>query len=484
MKKLISYTFLTLGLITLILSNGVYLLWYAAFLFPIFFLLATDKMNNLQAGVLLITCSAIGNMFSFYNVLPDINIPFFKWIPALAGASYGITFIIQRAYFNKSTSFSTTLVLPILYTGLDLINAYFNPFGTFGLLGYSQHNNIIMLQLVPLVGAIGLTFLITWFGTTCYWMIRNKKLSSFNPYNLGFMLIIILILTFSGIRLISDNQAQEIQLSGIHTLDRTVEETAQLFSDYENDLENFHKSSNSNIDLLTKLIKEEIQLNADIIHLSETTLLISEQQESDVKKHFQALAKTNNVTLLIPMYIMTDPHKKHENILYLISSKGEILFKHYKYGGSAFEASKTGDKVLNSSHTEHGILSAAICWDKDFPFVMEQIGTLNVDTLFLPSADWKEISPYHTIVGNFRGMENGSNTVTQALNGMSMIVDYKGRVISKMDHFSNDKWITRGRLPKNGTRTLYPKISQYIKYILIIMFVSVHISLSKRNKEN
>ncbi|GKT32828.1 hypothetical protein ADUPG1_002353, partial [Aduncisulcus paluster] len=90
------------------------------------------------------------------------------------------------------------------------------------------------------------------------------------------------------------------------------------------------------------------------------------------------------------MYVLNPLPEKNENVLYIIDENGATLLSHYKYGGNAFEGSVEGDKILHKAQTSAGTLSGIICWDKDFPTVVSQLGPLNIDTLFIPSADWKE----------------------------------------------------------------------------------------------
>lgn len=471
MKKNIYYIYLLLGFTTMVLSNGKYLYGISAFIFPIFLLLAIENMKPLKAVLLMVLTTSIANSISFYNMLPDIGMPLLNWIPAMAGGTLALPFIVQYFTFKKSKSFSTTLILPGLYTLIDYANATFNPFGSFGVLGYSQHNFLVVAQLASIVGAVGLTFIIIWFGSAFYWMIKNRKYKSRNRYLLGFIIVTVMVLIFGGMRLYSVDMSSSYSVSGLHTLDRTVQETADLFSNFENDPEEFKVKSEENIEKVLELTRQEASNGAQVVSHGEATLVVSYEQKDSTLKRISKLADEEDIVIVTTLYVLNNPPNKHENVLYTVDNNGTIMTEHYKYGGNVFEGSVEGDRILQAADTKYGTLSGIICWDKDFPQTVNQVGDLNVDSLFIPSADWKEISPYHTIIGTFRGIENGSNVITQTVNGMSSIVDYTGRVINEMDHFTNTIWINRGQLPVKGVRTIYTYICDYVIWIVILILL-------------
>lgn len=480
MKKYLPYLYALVGFATMTLSNGKYLYGLAAFVFPLFLLLATEKMRPRLAIPLLLLITSAANTLSFHNMLPDVGMPILKWLPAMAGATLALPFIAQYLAFRRSTAFSTTLLLPAIYTLLDFGNALFNPFGSFGVLGYSQHNILVVAQLASIVGAVGLTFVIMWFGTAMYWLIRTNNWRRVNRYSSSVAILVVVIFLFGSIRLTYSTAGDTYAVSGLHTLDRTVQETADLFTAFETDPASFLRISEVNIQQVLDMTETEAQNGAAVVSHAEATLVLSAGQKDDVLGRISKLAVKERITIVTTMYVLMEPPKKHENVLYIVGPDGTLLTEHYKYGGNAFEGSVKGSGVIQAATTPSGTLSGIICWDKDFPQIVNQVGRLGVDTLFIPSADWKEISPYHTIVGTFRAIENGSNAVTQTVNGMSMIVDYTGRVITTMDHFTQSTWVMRGDLPVKGRSTLYTHLSPYLLYAVLAALLAGLLGLRRK----
>lgn len=468
MNQVKKISLLVIGIITMILSNGKFLMWWAAFLFPIALLLSYDDNRKVRSIILLLLATTFANGISFFNMLPDVGIPFLKYLPFMAGTTAAIPFILQLRAFEKSQKFIATLILPATYALMDSLNASFNPFGSFGVLGYSQHGNLPFAQLASVVGVIGLTFFITWFGSIVVWMIKNKK---FKREAAVFIVISCMILAFGLYRLQMDKDTDFYQVSGIHTLDRTIDETANLFSSFNDNRENFEAVSLDNLHHLLNLSHEEVNKGAEVISHAEATIVVSQTSKNKFLNILSEFAIKHEVMLISPMYVITEADEKDENVLYIIDTDGKIVLEHYKYGGNMFENSMPGDKILKSVDSDYGKLSAIICWDKDFPNIVSQVGRMKTDTLFIPSADWKEISPYHTIIGTFRGLENGANVVTQTINGMSMIVNYKGQILSEMDHFETSKWVMSGKLPVKGSKTIYPYIQKWMNIFIFLMTI-------------
>ena len=56
------------------------------------------------------------------------------------------------------------------FTAWEFLTLSINQMGTFGAVAYSQYGNLPLMQLLSATGLSGLTFLITWFGSTLNWI--------------------------------------------------------------------------------------------------------------------------------------------------------------------------------------------------------------------------------------------------------------------------------------------------------------------------
>ncbi|KGX86080.1 nitrilase-related carbon-nitrogen hydrolase [Pontibacillus litoralis] len=468
MRKYDAIVLFVLGGLFMMLSNGKFLLAPAAWVFPVLFLFAIEKLSVRVALVALTVVTALSNQLSFHKMLPSLDMPFFEYIPALAGSLYALPFIFQKLSFQKTNAFVATLILPCTYALLDYMNVYFNPYGTFGILGYSQHSFLPMVQVASVLGVTGITFIIMWTASIVYWLRLDIGKGKRRKVTLLTSSALLLIVTFGGLRVVLTEEVETVAVSGIHTLDRTDTALLEIFNLHEKQDRDFLEKTEENIDKLIEMTIAEAEAGAKIIHHSEGVALLDHTQKTAYLNRLSAVAKEWGVYIVTVPYVFTAEGEPNENVLYMIDPAGDIALEHFKYGGNLIEKTVEGDKSIQYVDTEYGRLSGIICWDKDFPAIVNQVGEKEVDMLFIPSADWKEISPYHTIVGNFRGVENGANVVTQTVNGMSMITDYKGQTLAQMDHFTTDHWIMRGHVPMEGAKTLYSMWGKYVVWCIII----------------
>lgn len=474
MKKYSYALLMILGGVLMMLSNGKFLIGPAAWIFPILFLFAIEAMSLKKALFTLMIVTAVSNQLSFLNMLPSLDIPMFSYIPAMAGSLYALPFVLQQLSFRKTNSFVATLILPCAYALLDYCNLYFNPFGTFGVLGYSQHGLLPITQVASVIGVVGITFLIMWTASIIYWLRLDVKKKKKKKVALLTASVLILIVILGGLRVVTNIDTKTVTVSGIHTLDRTDSEVLEIFNLHEKKNSEFLKKTEKNLNQLIEMTIAEAKAGAKMIHHSEGVAVLDETQKSLYLDRLRDVAKEWEIYIITVPYVFTAEGSPNENVLYLIDPYGEVALKHLKYGGNIIEKTVEGDKQIKYIDTKYGRISGIICWDKDFPSIVNQVGEKNVDILFIPSADWKEISPYHTIVGNFRGVENGTNIVTQTVNGMSMISNYKGQTLAKMDHFATEQWVMRGQVPTEGTETIYSKWGKYFAgYIIIILLISI-----------
>jgi apolipoprotein N-acyltransferase len=127
-----------------------------------------------------------------------------------------------------------------------------------------------------------------------------------------------------------------------------------------------------------------------------------------------------------------------------------------------------GDGKVPSVDSPYGRLANVICFDADFPATMRQAGQAGADLMLVPSDDWQAIDPAHTHDATYRAIENGYSLVRQASKGLSMTVDYEGRVLSASDYFTTDKQVMVAYVPMHGVRTIYATIGDLFAWLCII----------------
>ena len=475
-----------LAICFLYFSNGRFSFALAAWLFPALLLFVTRNSSKKFVLFVMPLTVAITLQLSFWRFTSSTPTNILFFIPFFAGLIFGLIFYVDRILYFTTNKFRSTLFFPLLYTSVDFLNGLFNPFGTTGVLAYSQIDFLPFAQLAAITGVWGLTFMITWFGSVVNWAIINhQQNNSIKKGMLIYSTILLIIVSFGNIRLLLPINNTTVSIAGLHTTDKELDGKAFWKALAKKDTVAFNACSNNQLNNLITATRQQANGGAKIILWSEVSPTLLNTKEDSVYNVLKTLAKELNVYLVANPYVATISDKKPENKIWFFDTAGTNKLTHYKYGGNFIEGSVEGNKKLISTATPYGNLSSIICWDADFPDVVRQLGKKEVAICFNPASDWREIDPIHSIVAAFRGIENGCSWVRQTRNGLSFMNDPRGKTLVKMDHFETDNWVNKANVPTVKMFTLYPIIGDLFGWLAIIGFLFLLISsLYKRLFKN
>lgn len=477
-KTLKNIVLLLVGVIFFYFSNGRYSFALAAWLFPIFFLQVSRQEKNIYSYLFIPLLVGVASQLAFWKFTYDNTSSILFFLPFILGLPMGLLFFFDKLLYSKNKGFAATLIFPLLYTSFDFLLNLFNPFGTLGILGYSQFGFLAFSQLASITGMWGLTFMIAWFGSVTCWILENHLLKEKIKQGVTiYISLLILILVYGSIRINMPLADSAVKIAGIHCQDKSVD--GEKMNEYleKNDTINFKIISDAIINRLIQETIKQSKAGAKIVVWAEISSKILKRDEDSLIIVFKNLAKQQNIYLLTTPYTIPSnsfSDLKPENKILLFSPNGNLVLTHYKYGGNFMEGTVQGDKIIKAVNTEYGKLSAIICWDGDFPSIVNQVGKLQSDILIIPASDWEQIDPTHTYAAVFRGIENGCSVVRQTRNGLSIMTDPRGKIISQMDHFKNTSWVTVGQVPNKKWFTLYPIIGDlfgWLSFLGLLYFV-------------
>ena len=425
-----------------------------------------------SAYLLLLLAIWVPNTVAWNGIIPQdnliIHIVFMLVQTAFALIPYAVDRLVVRNYTQLyGNPFWLTLVFPILATGFEFLNVGTSPLGTFGGTGYSQYDLPFIAQFASVAGIWGIAFLINWLASTINWAWElDFSLAKTRRGLLTVAAILLLTIVYGALRPLfaQENAAQSVKVASF-TLSELDPQT--LFPQVREDKDAFRETTASIRQLYLDRTVEAAQNGAQLVLWPEAAGVGIGEDVDALLLEAQQIADTHDIYLAVPTFALyPDSDRRAENRLQIIDPDGEIALNHIKYGGNILEGTLPGDKELQIIETPFGRLTGAVCWDADFPNVIQQAGQAGADILLVPARVWPAVSNMHAEMSAFRAIENGLSVIYQADAGVSQITNPWGKELVKVDPYAGDVNEMIYELPVQRTGTIYPLIGEAFGMIL------------------
>ncbi len=484
--------------------------WIAPAALLYFFRHAPFKFKLLWLFIVLYTTT----LFANYDVNP---FPFavLAIINIIGTITSVIPFLLDKWVTKQTNNFIGTLVFPTAFVTLEYINST-GMSGVWGSVANTQYSFVWLAQLASVTGLWGITFLIYWFASVVVWVANKKAIKQdFKRGAFAFMVVLLIVLSFGAIRYSSsDSQIPETKVAGVTVpvfsfmealfednfhrkikIDPKVSQSSPQLQQvnlalipfienpdtikFSNGYHALHKIYDSLFILSAKAANE----GAKIISWSEGNAFVLKSEEQQLLNRGTEFAGVHHVYLLMAMATVLPgkltPDKNFvENKAILIEPGGKILNDFRKnHPVPLAEHSKPGDGKIPVIKTPYGNISTSICYDADFPKTMQQLSTDKTGLLLLPSGDWYSISPFHSYMASFRAIENGTSMFRQVSGGLSIAVDYRGKVYGQKNFFDAGDKLTIANIPIAHVATIYGVIGDSFALVCMVYLALVIIFL-------
>lgn len=390
-----------------------------------------------------------------------------------------IPFTVDRLYHRRFAQagpgpFWLTLVYPISFTALDYSSAIGSPLGSWGSLAYSQAGATALLQLTAITGLSGVVFIVSWFASVANYVWESDFQWRRASVGLAtFLVTVLAVFGFGFARLAQDPPAtQTVQVGGFSL---PLNEIGTMIDLFQRGAEEEYNEAFKDLNRRQlEQVRVMAQAGARIVVLQEVAIQGHPDEVNVIQEKAASVAREEGIYLALPVSV-SFPDGGFENVVRIFDPNGDIVLEHLKFGGAQFEGSVPGSGELQFVDTPYGRLSAAICWDADFPDVIRQAGAMDVDLLLLPSNDWYAIRSLHPQMATFRAIENGMSIFRQTGNGVSSVIDPYGRVINRVDMFQEDPDAWGGlqmvQVPVGAVETLYPETGDVFGLAALVTFL-------------
>jgi apolipoprotein N-acyltransferase len=365
-------------------------------------------------------------------------------------------FVIDR-YFHQRfpTSALMLFIFPIAATAFDFLMAGNSPVGSFGASAYSQRGFPLTMQIASVFGIWGITFVISLFATVVnqFWERNASPVSWTAAGSLVFILLLCL-----GRILLPAQPEQTVVIAGFSLPDGTLSNSRNQFrsGDEAGFVQAMAELHAAELTQIRKLARD----GANIVVLQEGGVVGTTAQINTMIVDVGTLAKEESVFVVLPAFdVQQSPPV---NSVYIVDPNGDMVLHHVKYGGNIIEGTLKGDQVLQTLDTPYGKISTAICWDADYPAIIKQAGAQGVDLLIIPAQDWLAVRDLHAGMATFRAVENGLTIFRQTGQGVSIVSNPYGKVLSRVDSFEDTSRefvsVMKASVPITSVNTFYPNL--------------------------
>ena len=486
-----SWRALASGCLVLPFAYGVDDVPCAAWLAPLFLLrFARTQRLWISMPVLLVVQMAAA-AFQMRGMFPGDGIAYWvtlllTTVPAL------IPYAIDRAMLRRLSGLAATLFFPLAYAAIDYIGS-FSPYGSWGAVGYSQYGELALLQLTAVTGLWGVTFLIGWFAAVgnLIWESGWKSRLSVRAAA-AFLFILALVLFGGGVRLtVFAPHSPTVRIASLSAQPLADPPGLQRLVDGQATADDL-----AQIRAWAKDVDEDLLRRADvaardgarIVFWAEGNASVLKGDEPALLSEGSQLAARDGIYLGMALAVwVPGAARVLENEIVMIEPDGTIAW-HYRKAhpvpGAEAAMAAPSDGKLRVLDTPFGRLSAAICFDADFPGTLRQAGSMKTDIVLNPSNEWAAIDPWHTQMASLRAIEEGASIVHQASHGLSAAFDYQGNRLAAVDYFRSPGSAMIADVPTRGVRTLYSRLGDWFAWACIAALLTLILTALARGRRS
>jgi apolipoprotein N-acyltransferase len=199
--------------------------------------------------------------------------------------------------------------------------------------------------------------------------------------------------------------------------------------------------------LYLPLFKKAVAQRAELLVSPEVGFHVNATTKPWLFEKLASLARAHRIWLVVGYF----DHPKNENRSVVFDAtgkrRGHYVKSHLIYALENYRAGtgkllsiatalgKAASTSPSTSSAKGVLLGTMICQDDNFTDLARGYGRLGTQLMAVPTNDWLQVKHYHLENSLFRAIENRYAIVRAATNGISAIVDPRGRVLARCDHF-------------------------------------------------
>jgi apolipoprotein N-acyltransferase len=360
---------------------------------------------------------------------------------------------------------------------------------TIGILGYTQHYFLPLMQIVRYTGIYGISLIIVLFNAvifeTIIFSLKNRKVI-FKYFIIAFSILAVFI-TY-GILSVNNNLNRVVREKDHSEIKVAVVQANVLFG---------HKYSEKGIEIIPKPYSSGsyFKEGTELVVFSESALWGFMDENKEFKVWAEEVLKNESFHMLIGQYIHNEDHSEYYNSALLYDDDLVVQGRYDEIHPVPFSQYLPYPRVLKFLgfldfsnfnlvlgreynpiiYNGKGSLGVNICYESTIPSIARKIKNNGAEAIILLSDDssmMDSIAPWnHLIFSKVRAIENGCYMVHCGNSGISAIISPDGNLIEKSELLSSE--VLYGSIYLIPEKTFYTRFGD----LLILLYFGIVSSL-------
>lgn len=369
---------------------------------------------------------------------------------------------------GRESSAWATLLFPAAMAVAEALAYSATEFGVWGHAANAALDDLPLMQLASLTGAVGIGFVLHWLAAAIESRLAGHGSRSLVLAGAAFLAVHV----YGGVRLdLASSVGEPTVLVAAVGTDNDV---GGLPLPSREQLERWDRA-------LFERTRKAAQAGAELVVWTEASSVVEPADEPAWLASVGELAREQHVAIVVGYIVPLldrDPFV-YENAYVLFGPDGTQVHRYLKHHPVPGEPAVRGMEPTPIWTSETlGEVSGAICYDYDFPAMARARGF--ADLVALPSSDWRGIDPIHTHMARLRAIEGGHSVLRSTRFGLSAGIDSTGVIRGQLSHFDDDERILLVHLPRHGRASLYARLGEWFAVLSGMLAAVALVRLRRR----
>jgi apolipoprotein N-acyltransferase len=462
-------------------SSGLQRLWWPVWLAPLPVLLLAPRLRAWQAFAVALFARGIASAFGFWDYLRHV-VQFPLWLVLVTilapAALFALGVIFHRGLLRKGNPWLAVLAFPVTIVAAEYLFSLSQ--GTFLNTGYTQLENLPILQLAAITGLWGISFSVNLLPAGLAVLVSAPEKPRLR-IAVALAAFYACVLSYGVTRLYTTPQASNSVLIGL------VETHAG---------QNIFPPDAQTTMALMREYASQVQPLADqgaqFVMFPEMSALIPDSALAKVDAFWQQTARDAHVQVLLDILHVTDHGTYNEARLYSATGEIETVYrKHHPV--PTWEARTTPGtetsvlacpRVTKENHPSDpspapqpaGKIGIEICRDMDYPELSRRYAHQQVGLMLVPAWDqgMDVDAASHGHLSVMRGVEDGFTMVRDAKVGLLTASDDRGRILAEQPTRSDGTLTTMlATVPVRHDSTLYQRWGDWFAWVDLAVLAAI-----------